>query len=103
MNQHAKRDYVNERLNESPQRKQARKDRNKARRTILKELTAKYGSVKANHMMKGKDVDHKKPIALGGSTARSNLRLRGHKANISDKSTIFKGKKTTRPKNPRKG
>ena len=103
MNQYAKRDYVNERLNESPQRKQARKDRNKARRTILKELTAKYGSVKANRMMKGKDVDHKKPLSQGGSTARSNLRLRNRKDNVSDKGTIFKGKKTTRPKNPRKG
>ena len=52
---------------------------------------------------KGKDVDHKKPLALGGSSSKSNLRLRSQHANRSDKSTIFKGKKTTRPKNPRKG
>lgn len=98
-----KRNYVNERLNESPQRKVARNNRNKARRMVLAQLTAKYGSIRAHQMMKGRDDDHKRPIALGGKNTMSNLRLRSHKANISDKSNIFKGRRTTRPKNPRKG
>ena len=97
------RDYTRERLNESPQRREARNERHKARRIVLKQLTVRYGESKAKAMIKGKDVDHKKPIALGGKTVSSNLRIRNPSANRSDKSTIFKGKKTTRPKNPRKG
>ena len=32
----------------------------------------------------GKDVDHKKPMRSGGTTTRSNLRVRSVKANRSD-------------------
>jgi hypothetical protein len=32
----------------------------------------------------GKDIDHKKKVAQGGTSARSNLRLRSVKANRSD-------------------
>ena len=32
----------------------------------------------------GKDVDHKKPLRSGGTTTRSNLRVRSVKANRSD-------------------
>lgn len=32
---------------------------------------------------KGKDIDHKKPIANGGTTSRGNLRLRSPHANRS--------------------
>lgn len=95
------RNYTRERLNESPQRKKARAERNKARAMVKHQLTSKYGESKANAMLAGKDVDHKKPIALGGKTEASNLRIRNASANRSDKSTIFKGKKTTRPKHPR--
>lgn len=31
----------------------------------------------------GKDVDHKKPLAKGGSNSRSNLRVRSASANRS--------------------
>jgi hypothetical protein len=49
--------------------------------------------VKARRMMEaegavqkgdGKDVDHKKPMRSGGTTTRSNLRVRSVKANRSD-------------------
>ena len=34
--------------------------------------------------VKGKDVDHKKPLRSGGSTASSNTRVRSVSANRSD-------------------
>ena len=95
------RDYVRERLNESPARREARNERHRARRLMLKKLTAKYGAAVAARMMEGKDVDHKKPAAQGGKTTLSNLRLRDEHENRADKGTIFKGKRTTRPKDPR--
>lgn len=51
----------------SPARKKARAARNKARRQMERE-----GKV---HKGDGKDVDHKRPLSKGGSTARSNLRV----------------------------
>lgn len=96
------RDYTRERLNESPQRKKARAARNRARAAYRAKLVAKYGEAVADRMMKDKDVDHKKPLSQGGSNDASNTRLRDPSANRADKGTIFKGKKTTRPKNPRK-
>lgn len=95
------RDYTRERLNESPARKKARAERNKARAHMLRQLTEKYGAEVAKEMMNGKDVDHKKPLSQGGSNRPSNLRLRDASENRADKGTIFKGKKTTRPKDPR--
>lgn len=71
--------------------------RARARYAVLKELTAKHGAAKAKRMMEGKDVDHKKDIASGGSNTKSNLRLRDKSKNRADKS-MFKGKRTTRPK-----
>lgn len=62
------RDYVQERLNESPQRRKDRAKRNKARRELERE-----GKV---HKGDGKVVDHKKPLSKGGGTERSNLRVR---------------------------
>lgn len=41
--------------------------RNKARRQMTK--------AKGKAAMRGKDVDHKRPLAKGGSNKRSNLRL----------------------------
>jgi 5-methylcytosine-specific restriction endonuclease McrA len=61
------RDYVRERLNESPQRKKARVMRNQARQELIKE-----GKV---HVGDGKVVDHKHPLSKGGSGKRSNLRV----------------------------
>lgn len=62
------RDYVQERLNESPQRRKDRAKRNKARRQLEREGLVKKGD--------GKVVDHKKPLSKGGGTARSNLRVK---------------------------
>ena len=50
----------------TPEQIKKRAQRNAARREMEKE----HGKA----ALKGKDVDHKKRIAHGGSTARSNLR-----------------------------
>lgn len=97
------RDYKREAATESDERKRNRAARNRARRKVRNQLTEKYGAAQADRMMQGKDVDHKKPLSQGGAkTSDSNLRLRSEHANRADKGTIFKGKKTTRPKNPLK-
>lgn len=49
--------------------------RNKARRMKKKELESRHGKKKAAEMMKGKDVDHKRPIKNGGKTTKKNIRL----------------------------
>lgn len=54
---------------------QDRIDRNRARRIVFRKLAAKVGKSRARQMMKGKDVDHIKPIVHGGTTTPSNLRL----------------------------
>lgn len=69
------RDYVQERLNESPQRRKDRAKRNKARRELMREGKVKKGD--------GKVVDHKVPLSKGGSTARSNLRVKSKKSQDS--------------------
>jgi hypothetical protein len=70
-----KRNYKQERLTESPQRKKQRVERNAARRELMKE-----GKV---HKGDGKDVDHKKPLSKGGSNSSKNLRVRSAHANRS--------------------
>ena len=69
------RDYVQERLNERPERVKERAKRNKARRELMREGKVSKGD--------GKVVDHKKPLTKGGSTARSNLRVQSAKASHS--------------------
>ena len=49
----------------TPEQIAKRSQRNKARRMMIKE----YGAA----ALKGKDVGHKRPIAKGGTNARSNL------------------------------
>lgn len=49
--------------------------RNKARKMIEDELKARFGPSAAKAKMKGKDVDHKRPIKSGGTTSRRNIRL----------------------------
>lgn len=66
------RDYVQERLNESPERKKARAKRNKARRMLMKEGKVRKGD--------GKVVDHKKPLSQGGGNGRGNLRVKDKKS-----------------------
>ena len=65
------RDYKSEYKNHhaSPEAKKQRAARNKAC---------------ADKGVKGKDVDHKKPLRSGGSTASSNTRVRSVAANRSD-------------------
>ena len=45
------------------------------------------------HPGDGKDVDHKKPLAKGGSNAKSNLRVRSESANRSFKRNSKAGMK----------
>jgi len=55
--------------------------RNRARYWAVK----KYGE----EMLRGKDIDHKKPLAAGGSADLSNTRIRDASENRGDKS-VFK-------------
>ena len=69
----------------SPAVKKRRAARNKARRQAIREGRARKGD--------GKDIDHKTPLRSGGSSAKSNTRVRSRKANRSDN-----GGKGGRPK-----
>lgn len=53
--------------------KKKRAQRNKARRMLEREGVVHKGD--------GKDVDHKKPLSKGGTTTRSNLRVKSASAN----------------------
>ena len=76
-----KRDYKAEYANydgtEAVKKKRAQ--RNKARRIMEREGLVHKGD--------GKDVDHKKPLSKGGTTVRSNLRVKDDNANRSYKRT----------------
>ncbi len=63
------RDYKKEYANYQGTSEQIKKrtERNKARSIMVKEGKAHKGD--------GKDCDHKKPLAKGGSNSRSNLRM----------------------------
>ena len=60
----------------TPSVKKKRAARNKARRMMEKTGAVTKGD--------GKDVDHKKPLRSGGTTTKSNLRVRSKSANRSD-------------------
>lgn len=77
------RDYRKEAARETPARKQARSDRNKARRLYEKA----HGEL-PSHI----HVDHKKPISQGGATTLSNLRAIPKHRNESFKRTGPGGK-----------
>jgi len=62
--------------NSTEKSKKERAARNKVRRQALAKGTVKKGD--------GKDIDHKKPLRNGGSTAKSNTRVRSAKANRAD-------------------
>ena len=72
------RDYKAEYANDhgKPEQIKKRAARVKARRIMEKEGAVTKGD--------GKDVDHKKPLRAGGTTSRSNLRVRSVKSNRSD-------------------
>jgi hypothetical protein len=59
--------------------KKKRAQRNKARRMLEREGLVHKGD--------GKDVDHKQPLSKGGTTTRSNLRVKDDNANRSYKRT----------------
>ena len=59
-----------------PEQIKKRAERVKARRMMEKTGAVTKGD--------GKDVDHKTPLRKGGSTTKSNLRVRSVKANRSD-------------------
>lgn len=60
-----KREY--EQYHAKPEQIANRSARNKARRTVAKEV--------GKAAIKGKDIDHKKPLSQGGSNDRSNLQI----------------------------
>ncbi len=57
----------------TPEQKKKRAMRNQARRIMKKKLGAKA--------IKGKDIDHKKPLRFGGTNAPSNLRVTSRSVN----------------------
>lgn len=71
--------------NSKPEQIKKRAERNAARREMMK-----AGKV---HKGDGKDVDHKRPLAKGGSNAPSNLRVRSQSANRSFKRNSKAGMK----------
>lgn len=70
-----KRNYKQEAATESPERKKARRERNRARYQLMKQGKVKKGD--------GKEVDHKVPLSYGGSNSPRNLRVRPASANHS--------------------
>jgi len=73
----AKRDYRAEydKYQGTPDQKKNRAKRNAARSQLMKEGRVSKGD--------GMDVDHKKPLSKGGSTAASNLRAVSKNVNRS--------------------
>ena len=59
----------------TPAVKKKRAERNQARAIMEKEGLVHKGD--------GKDVDHKKPLSKGGTTTRSNLKVKSATANRS--------------------
>ena len=55
--------------------------KNRAERVKARRMMEKTGAVTKGD---GKDVDHKKPLRSGGTTTKSNLRVRSKAANRSD-------------------
>lgn len=73
-----KRNYRSEYDNYQGQPEQIKK---RAERVKARRMMEKTGAV---HKGDGKDVDHKTPLRSGGTTTKSNLRVRSKSANRSD-------------------
>lgn len=74
----ATRNYKAEYNNYHAQPEQIKK---RAERVKARRMMEKTGAVTKGD---GKDVDHKKPLRSGGTTTKSNLRVRSKSANRSD-------------------
>jgi hypothetical protein len=74
----ATRNYRSEYDNYQGQPEQIKK---RAERVKARRMMEKTGAVTKGD---GKDVDHKKPLRSGGTTTKSNLRVRSKSANRSD-------------------
>jgi hypothetical protein len=74
MTRNYKSEYEN--FHGKPEEIKKRAERVKARRMMEKTGAVTKGD--------GKDVDHKKPLRSGGTTTKSNLRVRSKSANRSD-------------------
>lgn len=72
----AKRTVQQREYDASPKVKKKRAARTKARRQMEREGKVRKGD--------GKDVDHKKALRNGGTSARGNLRVRSRSSNRSD-------------------
>lgn len=59
----------------SKKRTDIRVKQNAARSLFMKKLKEKHGEAKAKQMMKGKDVDHIKPLNKWWTNKMGNLRL----------------------------
>lgn len=81
-----KRDFDREyKWHGTPEQIAKRSARNKARRMMEKEL--------GKSALKGKDVDHKKPLSKGGTNARSNLQVLSVRENRGTKNIGIKKRK----------
>lgn len=74
MTRNYKSEYQN--FHGKPEEIKKRAERVKARRMMEKTGAVSKGD--------GKDVDHKKPLRSGGTTTKSNLRVRSKSANRGD-------------------
>ena len=82
-----KRNYAEEydRYHASPEQRKNRANRNKARKEVEKRV--------GKAALRGKDVDHKRPLAKGGGNGKGNLRIQSKRANRSFKRTKNAGMK----------
>jgi hypothetical protein len=82
-----KRNYKEEydRYHASPEQRKNRAARNRARKEVEKRV--------GKAALRGKDVDHKRPLAKGGGNGKGNLRIQSKRANRSFKRTRNAGMK----------
>lgn len=82
-----KRNYREEydRYHASPEQRKNRAARNRARKEVEKRV--------GKAALRGKDVDHKRPLAKGGGNGKGNLRIQSKRANRSFKRTRNAGMK----------
>lgn len=67
--------------NNSPKARANRNARMRNRRAAITALAKKHGRAKAEAMVKGKELDHKKALSKGGSNSAKNLKFISAKKN----------------------